>query len=139
METIFLTFQSDPVTLKIRSRLPKSNQLFCSSHQCIHASLVKIYSPVQKITHRNHIRTFQSFLVTLKIRSRSPKSKNLFPFYQHCSHRPVIVKRVVFGSKGGWKLSTIFLSCNVFHDLSIIKLGSILYLLDGHILLYFLK
>ena len=31
-------------------------------------------------------------------------------------HRPVIVKRVVFGLKGGWKLSTIFLSCKVFHD-----------------------
>ena len=27
-------------------------------------------------------------------------------------HRPVIVKRAVIGSKGGWKLSTIFLSCN---------------------------
>ena len=26
-------------------------------------------------------------------------------------HRPVIVKRAVIGSKGGWKLSTIFLSC----------------------------
>ena len=33
----------------------------------------------------------------------------------------------------GWKLSTIFLSCKVFHDWSIIKLGNILYLLDGPI------
>ena len=48
-------------------------------------------------------------------------------------HRPVNVKRVVIGSKGGGKLSTIFLSCKVFHDLSIIKLGNILYLLDGSI------
>ena len=48
-------------------------------------------------------------------------------------HRPVIVKRALIGSKGGWKLSTIFLSCKVFHDWSIIKLGNILYLLDGHI------
>ena len=48
-------------------------------------------------------------------------------------HRPVNVKRAVIGSKGGWKLSTIFLSCNVFHDWSIIKLGNILYLLDGSI------
>ena len=32
-------------------------------------------------------------------------------------HRPVIVKRAVIGSKGGWKLSTIFLSCKVFHEL----------------------
>ena len=39
-------------------------------------------------------------------------------------HRPVIiiVKRALICSKGGWKLSTIFLSCKVFHDWSIIKL-----------------
>ena len=37
-------------------------------------------------------------------------------------HRPVVVKRTVIGSKGGWKLSTIFLSCKVLHDWSIIKL-----------------
>ena len=48
-------------------------------------------------------------------------------------HRPVNVKRAVIGSKGGWKLSTIFLSCKVFHDWSIIKLGNVLYLLDGSI------
>ena len=48
-------------------------------------------------------------------------------------HRPVIVKRAVIGSEGGWKLSTIFLSCKVFHGWSIINLGYILYLLDGHI------
>ena len=47
-------------------------------------------------------------------------------------HRPVNVKRAAIGSKGGWKLSTIFLSCKVF-DWSIIKLGNILYLLDGSI------
>ena len=54
-------------------------------------------------------------------------------------YRPVNVKRAVIGSKGGligskggWKLSTIFLSCKVFHDWSI-KLGNILYLLDGSI------
>ena len=48
-------------------------------------------------------------------------------------HRPVIVKRAVIGSKGWWKLSTIFLSCKLFHDWSIIKLGNILYLLEGYI------
>ena len=48
-------------------------------------------------------------------------------------HRPVNVKRAVIGSKGGWKLSTLFLSCKVFYDLSIIKLGKTLYLLDGSI------
>ena len=46
---------------------------------------------------------------------------------------PVNVKRAVYGSKGRWKLSTIFLSCMVFHDWSIIKLGNILHLLDGSI------
>ena len=53
--------------------------------------------------------------------------------YSHTGHRPVNVKRAVIGLKGGWKLSTIFLSCKVFHDWSIIKLGNILYLLDGSI------
>ena len=48
-------------------------------------------------------------------------------------HRPVNVKRTVIGSKGGWKLSTIFLSCKVSHNWSIIKLGNILNLLDGSI------
>ena len=48
-------------------------------------------------------------------------------------HRPVIVKGAVIGSKGGWKLSTIFLSCKVFPDCSIIKLGNTLYLVDGYI------
>ena len=46
-------------------------------------------------------------------------------------HRPVIVKGAAIGSKGGWKLNTIFLSCKVFHDWPTIKLGNILYLLDG--------
>ena len=53
--------------------------------------------------------------------------------FQSYGHRPVNVKRALIGSKGGWKLSTIFLSCKVFHDWSIIKLGNILYLLDGYI------
>ena len=44
-------------------------------------------------------------------------------------HRPVNVKRAVIGSKGG----TIFLSCKVFHDWSIINIGNILYFLDGYI------
>ena len=51
METIFRTFQSAAVTLKIRSRSPKSNQLVPFSQQCIYASLVKIYQTVQKIRH----------------------------------------------------------------------------------------
>ena len=40
-------------------------------------------------------------------------------------HRPVIVKRAV--------IDPIFLSCKVFHDRSIIKLGNILYLLERYI------
>ena len=48
-------------------------------------------------------------------------------------HRPVNVKRAVIGLKGGWKLGTIYTSCKVFHDWSIIKLGNILYLSDGPI------
>ena len=41
------------MTLKIRSRSPKSNQLVPPSQQCICASLVKIRPSVQKITHGN--------------------------------------------------------------------------------------
>ena len=45
----------------------------------------------------------------------------------------------MIGSKGGCKLSTIFLSCKVFHDWLIINLGNILYLLDGYIFAVLLK
>ena len=72
------------VTLKIRSRSPKSNQLFPSSKHCIYASLVKIHSLIQKIMHVNLFWTFQSACVILKIRSRSPKSNQLFPSSQQC-------------------------------------------------------
>ena len=48
----FWTFQSAPVTKKIRSRSQKSNQFFPSSQQCIYPSLVKIHQLVQKIMHR---------------------------------------------------------------------------------------
>ena len=53
--TGFFTFQSASVTLKIRSRSPKSNQLLSSSQQFIFVSLVKIHPLVQKLTHRNPI------------------------------------------------------------------------------------
>ena len=39
------------VTLKIRSRPPKSNQLFLLSPQFTYANLVKIHPQVQKIVH----------------------------------------------------------------------------------------
>ena len=41
---------SPTVTLKIRSRSPKSNQLFIMSQCYIHANLVKIHSPVHEIS-----------------------------------------------------------------------------------------
>ena len=34
--------------------------------------------------------------------------KKLTCLGKQAGHRPVIVKRAVIGSKGGWKLSTIF-------------------------------
>ena len=37
-------------------------------------------------------------------------------------HRPVIVKRALIGSKGGWKLSTISVYVEKCSDWSIIKL-----------------
>ena len=43
-----LTLQSAGVTLKIRSWLPKSNQLFPLSQLCTYASLVKIHDRVLK-------------------------------------------------------------------------------------------
>ena len=43
------------MTLKIKSRSPKSNQLFTPSQHCICASLVKICPLVHKIMHGNKI------------------------------------------------------------------------------------
>ena len=48
-----LTFQSAGMTLKIRSRSPKSKQLILHSQQCIYKSFVKIHPLVQKITNGN--------------------------------------------------------------------------------------
>ena len=50
-QKLFWTFQSAGVTLKIRSRSPKSNLLFPSSQQCVYASLVEIHPLAQKISH----------------------------------------------------------------------------------------
>ena len=54
-EMKFHTFKKVAVTLKIKSRSPKSNQLFIPSQHCIYASLVKICPLVQKITPGNEI------------------------------------------------------------------------------------
>ena len=74
------------VTLKIRSRSPKSNQFFPPSLECICASLVKFQPLVKEImcTQTFYCIKKAHFLstynvVTLKIRSRSPKSSHFFP------------------------------------------------------------
>ena len=85
-----LTFQSAPVTLKIRSRSPKSNGLFPSSQQCIYASLVKTHQLVQKITHGNHILDTSKHRCDLEIRSRSPKFNQLFPSSKQCIYASLI-------------------------------------------------
>ena len=102
METLFWTFQSASVTLKIRSRSPKSDLLFPFPQQCIYASLVKIHLLVQKTTH--YIWTFQSAAVTLKIRSRSPNSNQLVPLSQQCIHASLVkihqmVQKITYGKK----------------------------------------
>ena len=86
LQTLFWTFQSASVTLKIRSRSQKINQLFPFSQQCIYATLVKIEQPVQKIVCGNG--RFNCFyrVVTLKIMSRSPKSNQLFSPFQQCTY-----------------------------------------------------
>ena len=84
MDTIFWTFQSVAVTLKIRSRSSKSNQHFPSSQHCIYASLVKIHPLVQKITQGNNILDISKCPCDLENKSRSPKSNQLFPFSKQC-------------------------------------------------------
>ena len=80
---------SPALTLKNRSRSPKSNQLFIISQSYIHANLVEICQPVHEMMHRS---TFGlkfsslSLAVTLKIRSRSPKPNQLFIMSQCYIH-----------------------------------------------------
>ena len=72
------------VTLKIRSRSPKSNQLLASSLQCSCASFVKTIHLFRRYrVGKPNLISFHG-LVTLKIRSRSPKSNQLFPPSQPC-------------------------------------------------------
>ena len=73
------------MTLKIRSRSPKSNHFFAPSLWCICASSVKFQPLVKKIVctqtfyciNKAHFLSIYS-VVTLKIRSRSPKSNHFF-------------------------------------------------------------
>ena len=79
---------SPAVTLKMRSRSPKSNQLLNLSQWYIHASLVKFHPLVQEILCIQEIFTPFNPPVTLKMRSRSPKSNqllNLSQWYIHAS------------------------------------------------------
>ena len=70
------------VTMKIRSRSPKSNHFFAPSWWCICASLVKEILCTQTFyfINKDPLGSFLSIynVVTLKIRSRSPKSNHFF-------------------------------------------------------------
>ena len=91
-----LTFLSiySAVTLKIRSRSPKSNQFFASFLWCICASSFKFKLLVKEVLCTQTLyfinkASLGSFLgiynvVTLKISSRSPKSNHVFPPYWWC-------------------------------------------------------
>ena len=76
------------MSLKIRSRSLKSNQLFPYFQQFIYTSLVKIHPPVQKIVCKKA--DFYSLyrIVTLKIRSRSPTYNQLL----YCATRKQYVE-----------------------------------------------
>ena len=74
----FPTNLSPPVTLKIESRSPKSNQFFYMSQHCRCASLVKSYAFLQEIGCGQAIFQNLNPPVTLQMESRSPKSNQFF-------------------------------------------------------------
>ena len=80
--TNILDISKCAVTLKMRSRSPKSNQLVPPSQQCIFASLVKIHQLVQKITHGK-----EAMQTRTRIRTKNPSGwgdimiNNNDPFY----------------------------------------------------------
>ena len=71
-----LTFQSTPVTFKMRSMSPTSNLLLPSSQQCTYASFVKIHQLVQKKTHGNHILDISKCLCDLENKVKVTKIKS---------------------------------------------------------------
>ena len=77
------------VTLKIRSRFPKSNQIFKPSQHYNIWSLARICHLVQEIGCRQAFfrLKFENFSagVTLKMRSRSPKFNHFFPPFHNVS------------------------------------------------------
>ena len=93
--TIWLKFGSliPSLTLKIRSRSEKSNQLFIMSKYYIHANLVKIHQPIQEISSTQALFGLNLAVcpaVTLKIRSRSLKSIQLFIMSQCYIHANLV-------------------------------------------------
>ena len=74
-------FSYEAVTLKIRSRSPKSNKPLILSDLYRLANLVSFYPMVHEITCRQRLlglNLVECLAVTLKIRSRSPKPIQLF-------------------------------------------------------------
>ena len=69
---------SPPVTLKMGSRSPKSNQFLYMSQQYKYASLVKIYSFLQEIGCGQAIFQQSKPSCDLEKGSRSPKSNQFF-------------------------------------------------------------
>ena len=106
--------QSVGVTLKIKSRSPKSNHFFSMSKWCFCASLVKIHQFVQEIECREGSFYRLYSVVTLIIRSMSPKSKQIFKQSQHYNMRSLarirhlvqeIACRHAFFLGQNWKIS----------------------------------
>ena len=91
--TFWLKFGSlsPALTLKNKSRSPKSNQLFIMSQCYIHANLVEICQPVHEIWCTIWLK-FGSLspAVTLKIRSRSPKPYQLIIMSQCYIHANLV-------------------------------------------------
>ena len=78
------------VTLKIKSRSPKSNQLFPPFQQCIYASLVKIHRLVQKTMNRKEATRFKIMPVWPWKLSKGHQNNQLFPYSQLCIYASLV-------------------------------------------------
>ena len=83
------------VAFKIRSRTPKSNQIFPPSQQCIYASLVKIYPLVQKIMHRNPILHISKCLYHLENKLKVNKILSILSALSTMCH--LLVQKITHG------------------------------------------
>ena len=94
--TFWLKFGSlsSALTLKNRSRSPKSNQLFIMSQCYIHGNLVEICQPVHGTWCSQALLGLKfgslSPAVTLEIMSRSPKPNQLFTMSQCYIHANLV-------------------------------------------------